>query len=66
MAAQRMHTSLRPHVPDTSRRVTATSDKQIKLRMQSEAIDCAQVAVILANNLVLLEVPALDLFILAG
>lgn len=34
--------------------------------MQCQAINGAEVAVILANDLVLLEVPALDLAVLAG
>ena len=66
VAGKRMHTSLRPHVPDSRRRVTPTGDQQIELRVQRKGENGAQVTVILADDLVLLEVPALNLLILAS
>lgn len=58
-----MDIASRPHVPDSSYAVSATSDKNVESRVKGEGIDAAEVAVVVSNDFVRLEIPALDHFV---
>lgn len=64
MTGQNVDVAARSHVPDTCGTITAACDENIERRVQSESIYAAQVAVVMANNLVRLEIPALDHLVL--
>jgi hypothetical protein len=65
VSSEAMNLCLRPHVPDTSCSISTTCHKDIELWMKSQRIDAAEMAVIMSDNLILLEVPAQYLFVLA-
>lgn len=65
MAAQTPNLGLRSYVPHSGSGVSPTSYEQVQIRVQSTAKDSGQVTVILADDLILFEIPALNLFILA-
>lgn len=61
-----MHLLARAHIPDAGHGVTATGDQDVERRVQGHGVDGREVTMVLAHHLVVLQVPALDLFILAG
>lgn len=65
MAAQTPNLGLRSYVPHSRSGVPPTSYQQVQIWMQSTAKDSGQVTVILADDLILFKIPALNLFILA-
>ena len=52
-----------PHVPDARGAVAPARDEHVERRVQPEAEDAAQVAVVVAHDFVGLEVPAFDLLV---
>jgi hypothetical protein len=66
VSTEAMNLSLRPHIPDTSCSISSTCHKDIKLWMKSQRIDSAEMTVIMSDYLILLEIPAQDLLVLAA
>lgn len=54
------------HIPDTGDTIATTRYKHVESRVQGEGVDTAQVAVVVTNDLVCLEIPALDHLVLAA
>ena len=54
------------HIPNTGDTVAATRYEHVERRVQSEGVDAAEVAVVVTNDLVCLEIPALDHLVLAA
>ena len=53
------------HVPDSSCGISASSDEEVELRVECECIDTTEVSVVLPDDFVLLQVPALHLLVFA-
>jgi len=56
-----VNVGLGPHVPDARRRVPARGHQDVDGRVQRQRIHGAQVAVVMADNLVVLQIPAFHL-----
>jgi len=54
------------HVPDAGDTVAAPSDEDVESGVEGEGVDAAEVAVVVANDFVGFEIPALDHFVLAA
>lgn len=66
VSSQGVNVGLGAHVPDASGGVTTRRHEDIDRGVQGHRVDRRQVAVIMPNDLVVLQIPALDLSILAA
>lgn len=66
MARENMDVAAGAHVPHTSDTIPTSSDEDIERRMQSERINTTEVAMVVADNFVGLQIPALDHFVLTA
>ena len=66
VSLEAVYLGLGAHVPHASDRVAAGAHQHVHGGMQSERIAGAQMAVVVTYDLVGLQVPALDLFVLAA
>ena len=66
MAGERVHLHLRAHIPHTADGVTAARHEHVQRGVQRHSVHAREVAVVLADAPVRLEVPALDHLVLAG
>ena len=66
VTTERVDVHLGPHVPHPRRRVPAATEQDVQCGVERQVVDSAKVAVVVADDLVVLQVPALDLPVLAA
>ena len=64
VSAQHHHLRLGADVPDAADRVPASGEDDIQRGVRGDAVDPAQMSVVIADNLVILQIPALDRLVL--
>lgn len=65
VAAQDVDVGARAHVPDAGDAVAAAGHEHVERRVQCERVHARQMAMIVTDDLVGLQIPALDHFVLA-
>mmetsp|Transcript_8387 Transcript_8387/g.21616 ORF Transcript_8387/g.21616 Transcript_8387/m.21616 type:complete len:206 (+) Transcript_8387:550-1167(+) len=60
VARQAVDLSLRPHVPDPAAGIPSPREQDVQRRVEGQGVHAAEVAVVVPDDLVVLQVPALD------